>query len=128
MRPAAEGEQAGARRTVTATLGTLDAGVNAAPFADAFGRAGLTGLADGRIGDVRGVTVGGSGGEVAAQLPPGSLVVALDGLPVAGLDDLWVRVARAARTGTWLRVPPTVVLTAVPPGGGDPRDVELRLR
>jgi S1-C subfamily serine protease len=127
VRPAA-GDEPLARRTVRATLGTLDAGVNAGPFAAAFERAGLAGLADGELGGRRGVLVGRAEGEAAADLPAGSLIVAIDGMPVAGLDDLWLRLGRTARTGTWVRTAPSVVLTALPPGGGEPRDAELRLR
>ena len=127
VRPASEGD-AGGRRTITATLGTLDAGANAGPFAGLLRRSGLDALSDGESGGVRGVLVGSSTGELAGALPAGSLVTAVDGLPVAGLDDLWIRVSRAVRSGVWVRSSPSVLLTAVPPGGGPPRDVEVRLR
>lgn len=127
VRPAS-GADAGGRRTVTATLGTLEAGANAGPFAEAFRRSGLAALADGQRDGVRGVVVGEVTGALADELPPGSLVTAVDGLPVAGMDDLWIRVSRALRSGAWVRSSPSVLLTATPPGGGPPRDVEVRLR
>jgi S1-C subfamily serine protease len=126
VRPAAEGEPGG-RRRVSASLGTLEADANAGPFADAFRRAGLSGLADGERSGVRGVLVGERGSGAAEEVPQGSLIVAVDGLSVSGLDDLWVRVSRAVRTGAWVRSSPAVALTVLPPGA-EARVVEVPLR
>jgi S1-C subfamily serine protease len=121
-------EAAGAsgRRNVTATLGTLDPSVNARPFVAAFERAGLAGLADGERGGRRGVTVASSRGPVAGEVPAGSLIVALDGLRVASLDDLWVRLTRSAVGRVRIAFPPSARITVLRPDGAE-RDVEVPL-
>ena len=68
-----------------------------------------------------------SEGAAAEGIPAGSMVVALDGLRVASLDDLWVRMMRTATSRVRLLGPPSVLLTVVLPGGEE-RDVELPLR
>ena len=55
------------------------------------------------------------------------MAVVLDGLRVASLDDLWVRMMRTATSRVRLLGPPSVLLTVVLPGGEE-RDVELPLR
>jgi S1-C subfamily serine protease len=121
-------EAAGAsgRRNVTATLGTLDPSVNARPFVAAFERAGLAGLADGERGGRRGVTVASSRGPVAGEVPAGSLIVALDGLRVASLDDLWVRLTRSAVGRVRIAFPPSARITVLRPDGAE-RDVDVPL-
>jgi S1-C subfamily serine protease len=121
-------EAAGAsgRRNVTATLGTLDPSVNAWPFVAAFERAGLAGLADGERGGRRGVTVASSRGPVAGEVPAGSLIVALDGLRVASLDDLWVRLTRSAVGRVRIAFPPSARITVLRPDGAE-RDVDVPL-
>jgi S1-C subfamily serine protease len=121
-----EAAGAGGRRNVTATLGTLDPSVNARPFVAAFERAGLAGLADGERGGRRGVTVASSRGPVAGEVPAGSLIVALDGLRVASLDDLWVRLTRSAVGRVRIAFPPSARITVLRPDGAE-RDVDVPL-
>ena len=121
-----EAAGAGGRRNVTATLGTLDPSVNARPFVAAFERAGLAGLADGERGGRRGVTVASSRGPVAGEVPAGSLIVALDGLRVASLDDLWVRLTRSAVGRVRIAFPPSARITVLRPDGAE-RDVDVQL-
>jgi hypothetical protein len=117
----------GARRQLTARLGTLDPNVNAPFLVEAFRRAGLLRLADGERGMRRGVSVGESRGDIAASVPPGSLIVAFEGMRVASLDDLWVRAMRSAVAGVRLASPPSALLTVVLPDGSE-RDVDVPLR
>lgn len=117
----------GARLKVRAVLGTLDPNVNARLFVAAFERAGLTALTDGKRDGRRGVDVRDSQGPLAADIPAGSLIVALEGLRVTSLDDLWVRLTRSAIGRSRLTAPPSVQVTVVRPDGTE-RDVEIPLR
>ena len=53
--------------------------------------------------------------------------MALEGLRVTSLDDLWVRLTRSAVGRTRLTAPPSVQVTVVRPDGTE-RDVEIPLR
>jgi hypothetical protein len=90
-------------------------------------RLGLAELADGTRGARRGVEVRRAQGAVAQDIPAGSLIVALDGMRVASLDDLWIRLQRSAVGRVRLASEPSVLLTVVLPDGTE-RDVELALR
>ena len=117
----------GARVPLRVRLGTLDPAVNMPMLVQALARAGLAELSDGARDGRRGVMVVRSEGAAAEGIPAGSMVVALDGLRVASLDDLWVRMMRTATSRVRLLGPPSVLLTVVLPGGEE-RDVELPLR
>ena len=117
----------GARVPLRVRLGTLDPAVNVPMLVQALARAGLAELSDGARDGRRGVMVVRSEGAAAEGIPAGSMVVALDGLRVASLDDLWVRMMRTATSRVRLLGPPSVLLTVVLPGGEE-RDVELPLR
>ena len=125
VRPSTSGAPAG-RREVSATLGTLDPSVNARPFVSAFERAGLAGLVDGDRAGRRGVVVASSRGPISGDVPAGSLIVALDGLRVASLDDLWVRLTRSAAGRVRIAFPPAARITVLLPGGAE-RDVDVPL-
>jgi serine protease Do len=122
-----EAHPSGERMQVRAKLGTLDPNVNARALVAAFGRAGLTDLADAKREGRRGVEVRGSAGPIAADIPPGSMIVAFEGLRVASLDDLWVRLTRSAVGGVRLAAAPSARVTVWRPDGSE-RDVEVPLR
>jgi S1-C subfamily serine protease len=117
----------GSRVPVTVRLGTLDPSVNAPMLVAMLSRAGLSGLADASRGGRRGVEVGRADGPIAADIPPGSMIVAVDGLRVASLDDLWVRLGRGASGRVRILAGPGAVLSVVRPDGSE-RDVDLPLR
>jgi serine protease Do len=118
---------AGERIEMRVVLATMDPSVNAGMFLGAFQRAGLSGLADGARDGRPGVQVGASQGPVAADIPAGSLIVALEGQRVASVDDLWVRLARSTAARTRLATVPAASLTVLRPDGTE-RDVEVPLR
>jgi S1-C subfamily serine protease len=109
------------------TLATLDPSRAAGPIVQFAQRLGLAELADGTRGARRGVEVRRAQGAVAQDVPPGSLIVAVDGMRVASLDDLWIRLQRSAVGRVRLASEPSVLLTIVRPDGSE-RDVELALR
>ena len=109
------------------TLATLDPSRAAGPIVQFAQRLGLAELADGTRGARRGVEVRRAQGAVAQDVPPGSLIVAVDGMRVASLDDLWIRLQRSAAGRVRLASEPSVLLTVVLPDGTE-RDVELALR
>ena len=109
------------------TLATLDPSRAAGPIVQFAQRLGLAELADGARGARRGVEVRRAQGAVAQDVPPGSLIVAVDGMRVASLDDLWIRLQRSAVGRVRLASEPSVLLTIVRPDGSE-RDVELALR
>jgi S1-C subfamily serine protease len=130
-RPDSESAAGGARMTVRPVLGTLDPELNAGPLLDALRRAGLAGLSDAPFerGDARsgGVRVGRSSGPMAADVPAGSTIVAVDGQRVARLDDLVLRLMRQLGQRPRLLGEPSVALTVVRPDGSE-REVELPFR
>jgi serine protease Do len=130
-RPDSESAAGGARMTVRPVLGTLDPELNAGPLLDALRRAGLAGLSDAPFerGDARsgGVHVGRSSGPMAADVPAGSTIVAVDGQRVARLDDLVLRLMRQLGQRPRLLGEPSVALTVVRPDGSE-REVELPFR
>jgi S1-C subfamily serine protease len=73
------------------------------------------------------VQVGASQGPIAADVPAGSLIVALEGQRVASVDDLWVRLARSTVARTRLATLPAANMTVLRPDGTE-RDVEVPLR
>ena len=109
------------------TLATLDPSRAAGPIVQFAQRLGLAELADGSRGGRRGVEVRRAQGAVAQDVPPGSLIVAVDGMRVASLDDLWIRLQRSAVGRVRLASEPSVLLTIVRPDGSE-RDIELALR
>ncbi|MFM8643505.1 MAG: PDZ domain-containing protein [Phycisphaerales bacterium] len=117
----------GSRVPVTVRLGTLDPSVNAPMLVALLSRAGLSGLTDASRGGRRGVEVGRADGPIAADIPSGSMIVAVDGLRVASLDDLWVRLGRGASGRVRILAGPGAVLSVVRPDG-TVRDVDLPLR
>ena len=124
---AADAPGEGTRVPVTVRLGTRDPSVNEPMLSALLSRAGLSGLADTSRGGRRGVEVGRADGPVAADIPAGSLIVAVDGLRVASLDDLWVRLGRSASGRVRILAGPGAVLTVVRPDGTE-RDVDVPLR
>ena len=124
---AADAAGEGARVPVTVRLGTLDPSVNAPMLVALLSRAGLSGLADASRGGRRGVEVGRADGPIAADIPAGSMIVAVDGLRVASLDDLWVRLGRGASGRVRILAGPGAVLSVMRPDGTE-RDVDLPLR
>ncbi|MFM8784082.1 MAG: hypothetical protein ACKOFI_02780, partial [Phycisphaerales bacterium] len=117
----------GSRMPVTVRLGTLDPSVNAPMLVALLSRAGLSGLTDASRGGRRGVEVGRADGPIATDIPAGSMIVAVDGLRVASLDDLWVRLGRGASGRVRILAGPGAVLSVVRPDGTE-RDVDLPLR
>jgi serine protease Do len=109
------------------TLATMDPSRVAGQLVQLVRLVGLVDLADGARGGRRGVEVRRSQGAAAGDVPAGSLIVALDGLRVASLDDLWIRLQRSAVGRTRLASAPSILLTVVRPDGTE-RDVELPLR
>lgn len=118
---------AGERLQLQATLGTLDPNINAGPFVQLFARAGLKELVDGKRDGRRGIEVRAVDGPVAADVPVGSFIVALDGQRVTSVDDLWVRLKRGTVARVRIAAPPSAYLTVVRPDGTE-RDVEVVLR
>ena len=86
------------------------------------GARGAAGGARGANGSV--VVVGGGGG---GEQSLSEHIVALEGLRVTSLDDLWVRLTRSAIGRSRLTAPPSVQVTVVRPDGTE-RDVEIPLR
>jgi S1-C subfamily serine protease len=127
--PGADDDAARVERRIPfrVTLATLDPSRAAGPIVQFVQRLGLAELADGMRGARRGVEVRRAQGAVAQDVPPGSLIVALDGMRVASLDDLWIRLQRSAVGRVRLASEPSVLLTVVLPDGTE-RDVELALR
>ena len=117
----------GTRLPVTVRLATLDPSANAPGLVALLARAGLSGLADASRRGRRGVEVGRADGPVAADIPSGSMIVAVDGLRVASLDDLWVRLGRGAAGRVRILAGPGAVLTVLRPDGSE-RDVDVPLR
>jgi S1-C subfamily serine protease len=127
--PGADDDAARVERRIPfrVTLATLDPSRAAGPIVQFVQRLGLAELADGTRGARRGVEVRRAQGAVAQDIPAGSLIVALDGMRVASLDDLWIRLQRSAVGRVRLASEPSVLLTIVLPDGTE-RDVELALR
>jgi S1-C subfamily serine protease len=127
--PGADDDAARVERRIPfrVTLATLDPSRAAGPIVQFVQRLGLAELADGMRGARRGVEVRRAQGAVAQDVPPGSLIVAVDGMRVASLDDLWIRLQRSAVGRVRLASEPSVLLTIVRPDGSE-RDVELALR
>ena len=127
--PGADDDAARVERRIPfrVTLATLDPSRAAGPIVQFVQRLGLAELADGTRGARRGVEVRRAQGAVAQDIPAGSLIVALDGMRVASLDDLWIRLQRSAVGRVRLASEPSVLLTIVRPDGSE-RDVELALR
>ena len=127
--PGADDDAARVERRIPfrVTLATLDPSRAAGPIVQFVQRLGLAELADGTRGARRGVEVRRAQGAVAQDVPPGSLIVAVDGMRVASLDDLWIRLQRSAVGRVRLASEPSVLLTIVRPDGSE-RDVELALR
>lgn len=127
--PGADDDAARVERRIPfrVTLATLDPSRAAGPIVQFVQRLGLAELADGTRGARRGVEVRRAQGAVAQDIPAGSLIVALDGMRVASLDDLWIRLQRSAVGRVRLASEPSVLLTVVLPDGTE-RDVELALR
>jgi S1-C subfamily serine protease len=127
--PGADDDAARVERRIPfrVTLATLDPSRAAGPIVQFAQRLGLAELADGTRGARRGVEVRRAQGAVAQDVPPGSLIVAVDGMRVASLDDLWIRLQRSAVGRVRLASEPSVLLTIVRPDGSE-RDVELALR
>ena len=127
--PGADDDAARVERRIPfrVTLATLDPSRAAGPIVQFVQRLGLAELADGTRGARRGVEVRRAQGAVAQDVPPGSLIVAVDGMRVASLDDLWIRLQRSAVGRVRLASEPSVLLTVVLPDGSE-RDVELALR
>ena len=127
--PGADDDAARVERRIPfrVTLATLDPSRAAGPIVQFVQRLGLAELADGTRGARRGVEVRRAQGAVAQDIPAGSLIVALDGMRVASLDDLWIRLQRSAVGRVRLASEPSVLLTVVLPDGSE-RDVELALR
>jgi S1-C subfamily serine protease len=127
--PGADDDAARVERRIPfrVTLATLDPSRAAGPIVQFVQRLGLAELADGTRGARRGVEVRRAQGAVAQDIPAGSLIVALDGMRVASLDDLWIRLQRSAVGRVRLASEPSVLLTVVLPDGTE-RDVELPLR
>ena len=117
----------GERIEMRVILATMDPSVNAGMFLEVFQRAGLSELADGSRDGRPGVQVGASQGPIAADIPVGSLIVALEGQRVASVDDLWVRLARSTVAHTRLATMPAANMTVLRPDGTE-RDVEVPLR
>lgn len=117
----------GERIEMRVILATMDPSVNAGMFLEVFQRAGLSELADGSRDGRPGVQVGASQGPIAADIPVGSLIVALEGQRVASVDDLWVRLARSAAARIRLATMPAANMTVLRPDGTE-RDVEVPLR
>jgi S1-C subfamily serine protease len=117
----------GERIELRVTLATMDPSVNAGFFLETFQRAGLSELVNGSRGGRPGVQVGASQGPIAADVPAGSLIVALEGQRVASVDDLWVRLARSTVGRVRLATPPAANMTVLRPDGTE-RDVEVPLR
>jgi S1-C subfamily serine protease len=117
----------GERIELRITLATMNPNVNAGAFLEAFQRAGLSELVNGSRGGRPGVLVGVSQGPIAADVPAGSLIVALEGQRVASVDDLWVRLARSTVGRVRLAAPPAANMTVLRPDGTE-RDVEVPLR
>ena len=117
----------GERIELRVTLATMDPSVNAGFFLETFQRAGLSELVNGSRGGRPGVQVGASQGPIAADVPAGSLIVALEGQRVASVDDLWVRLARSTVARTRLATLPAANMTVLRPDGTE-RDVEVPLR
>ena len=127
--PGADDDAARVERRIPfrVTLATLDPSRAAGPIVQFVQRLGLAELADGTRGARRGVEVRRAQGAVAQDIPAGSLIVALDGMRVASLDDLWIRLQRSAVGRVRLASEPSVLLTVVLPDGSE-RYVELALR
>ncbi|MEI6475125.1 MAG: trypsin-like peptidase domain-containing protein [Planctomycetota bacterium] len=117
----------GERIEMRVILATMDPSVNVGMFLEVFQRAGLSELADGSRDGRPGVQVGASQGPIAADIPVGSLIVALEGQRVASVDDLWVRLARSTVAHTRLATMPAANMTVLRPDGTE-RDVEVPLR
>jgi S1-C subfamily serine protease len=117
----------GERVELRVTLATMDPSVNAGFFLETFQRAGLSELTNSSRGGRPGVQVGASQGPIAADVPAGSLIVALEGQRVASVDDLWVRLARSTVARTRLATLPAANMTVLRPDGTE-RDVEVPLR
>ena len=125
--PGAADDRVERRIPFRVTLATLDPSRAAGPIVQFVQRLGLAELADGMRDGRRGVEVRRAQGAVAEDMPAGSLIVALDGMRVASLDDLWIRLQRSAVGRVRLASEPSVLLTIVRPDGTE-RDVELALR
>jgi len=125
--PGAADDRVERRIPFRVTLATLDPSRAAGPIVQFVQRLGLAELADGARDGRRGVEVRRAQGAVAEDVPAGSLIVALDGMRVASLDDLWIRLQRSAVGRVRLASEPSVLLTIVRPDGTE-RDVELALR
>ena len=117
----------GERVELRVILATMDPSVNAGFFLETFQRAGLSELTNSSRGGRPGVQVGASQGPIAADVPAGSLIVALEGQRVASVDDLWVRLARSTVARTRLATLPAANMTVLRPDGTE-RDVEVPLR
>lgn len=117
----------GDRIELRVTLATMDPSVNAGAFLEAFQRAGLSELVNGSRGGRPGALVGAAQGPIAADVPAGSLIVALEGQRVASVDDLWVRLARSTVGRVRFATPPAANMTVLRPDGTE-RDVEVPLR
>jgi S1-C subfamily serine protease len=117
----------GERIELRVTLATMNPSVNAGVFLEAFQRAGLSELVNGSRGGRPGALVGASQGPIAADVPAGSLIVALEGQRVASVDDLWVRLARSTVGRVRLAASPAANMTVLRPDGTE-RDVEVPLR
>ena len=117
----------GDRIELRITLETMNPNVNAGVFLEAFQRAGLSELVNGSRGGRPGALVGASQGPIAADVPAGSLIVALEGQRVASVEDLWVRLARSTVGRVRFATPPAANMTVLRPDGTE-RDVEVPLR
>ena len=117
----------GDRIELRITLETMNPNVNAGVFLEAFQRAGLSELVNGSRGGRPGALVGASQGPIAADVPAGSLIVALEGQRVASVEDLWVRLARSTVGHVRFATPPAANMTVLRPDGTE-RDVEVPLR
>ena len=124
---ATENGTTGERIELRITLATMNPNVNAGAFLEAFQRAGLSELVNGSRGGRPGVLVGASQVPIAADVPAGSLIVAIEGQRVASVDDLWVRLARSTAGRVRLATRPAANITVLRPDGTE-RDVEVPLR
>ncbi len=118
----------GERVQVEAELGTLDPAVTYVDLMRTLRQRGLDQMSDAR-GSVRGVLVGKVDPEsvLASKLPSGSIITAYDGLSVASVDDLVIRITRGSPARLRFVGPVSAVLSVVLPNGAH-REVELPLR